>query len=176
GVFTGGYAINPATNKKIPIWIADYVLLSYGTGAIGGVPAHDERDLEFAKKFDLPIVIVVQPTGDEPAFGFTGEGIAINSPIINGLTRAQAKKTITSWLGERRRGKSAINYKLRDWLFSRKRYWGEPFPIVGKDGNPRALQEEELPVAPPPLDDYKPTGTGEPPLAKAKEWIRYSEK
>ena len=176
GVFTGAYAINPATNEKIPIWIADYVLLGYGTGAIGGVPAHDERDLEFAKKFDLPIVVVVQPTGDEPAFGFTGEGIAINSPIINGLTSAEAKKKITAWLEERGLGKRAINYKLRDWLFSRQRYWGEPFPIVWENGKHRALQEKELPVVPPPLDDYKPTGTGEPPLAKAKEWIRYSDK
>jgi leucyl-tRNA synthetase len=176
GVFTGAYAINPATNEKIPIWIADYVLLGYGTGAIGGVPAHDERDLEFAKKFDLPIVIVVQPTGDEPAFGFTGEGIAVNSPVINGLTSAEAKQKITSWLEERGVGKRAINYKLRDWLFSRQRYWGEPFPIVWENGKHRALQEKELPVVPPPLDDYKPTGTGEPPLAKAKEWIPYSEK
>ena len=176
GVLTGAYAINPATNEKIPVWIADYVLLGYGTGAIGGVPAHDERDLEFAKKFDLPIVIVVQPTGDEPAFGFTGEGIAINSPIINSLTSAEAKKKITAWLKERGLGERAINYKLRDWLFSRQRYWGEPFPIVWEDGKHRALQEKELAVVSPPLDDYKPTGTGEPPLAKAKEWIRYSEK
>ncbi len=175
GVFTGAYAINPATNEKIPIWIADYVLLGYGTGAIGGVPAHDERDLEFAKKFDLPIVVVVQPTGDEPALGFTGEGFAINSPIINGLTSADAKKKITSWLEERGLGKRAINYKLRDWLFSRQRYWGEPFPIVWENGKHRALQEKELPVVPSPLDDYKPTGTGEPPLAKAKEWTRYSD-
>jgi leucyl-tRNA synthetase len=176
GVFTGAYAINPASNEKIPIWIADYVLLGYGTGAIGGVPAHDERDLEFAKKFDLPTVVVVQPTGDEPAFGFTGEGIAVNSPIINGLTSAEAKKRITIWLEERRLGQRAINYKLRDWLFSRQRYWGEPFPIVWENGKHRALEEKELPVVPPPLDDYKPTGTGEPPLTKAKEWIRYSEK
>jgi len=176
GVFTGAYAINPATNEKIPIWIADYVLLGYGTGAIGGVPAHDERDLEFARKFDLPIVVVVQPTGDEEAFGFTGEGIAVNSPIINGLTSAEAKRKITSWLEERGLGKRAINYKLRDWLFSRQRYWGEPFPIVWENGKHRALEEQQLPVVPPPLDDYKPTGTGEPPLAKAKEWIGYSEK
>ncbi|MFL6504256.1 MAG: leucine--tRNA ligase [Candidatus Udaeobacter sp.] len=176
GVFTGACAINPATNSKIPIWIADYVLLGYGTGAIGGVPAHDERDLEFAKKFDLPIVVVVQPTGDEPALGFTGEGIAINSPVINGLTSAEAKNKITAWLEERGLGKRAINYKLRDWLFSRQRYWGEPFPIVWENGKHRALQEKELPVVPPPLDDYKPTGTGEPPLAKAKEWVRYSDK
>jgi leucyl-tRNA synthetase len=176
GVFTGAYAINPATNNKIPIWIADYVLLGYGTGAIGGVPAHDERDLEFAKKFDLPIVIVVQPTRDEPALGFTGEGIAVNSPIINGLTSTEAKKKITAWLEGRGLGKRAINYKLRDWLFSRQRYWGEPFPIVWENAKHRALQEKELPVIPPPLDDYKPTGTGEPPLAKAKEWVRYSDK
>ena len=176
GVFTGAYAINPATNQKIPIWIADYVLVGYGTGAIGGVPAHDERDLEFARKFDLPIVIVVQPTGDEPAFGFTGEGIAINSPVINGLASAEAKKKITAWLAERRQGKRAINYKLRDWLFSRQRYWGEPFPIIWEDGNHRSLAETELPVVPPPLEDYKPTGTGEPPLSKAKDWVRYSEK
>ncbi len=175
GVFTGAYAINPATNEKIPIWIADYVLLGYGTGAIGGVPAHDERDLEFAKKFDLPIVVVVQPTGDEPAIGFIGEGTAVNSPIINGLTSAEAKKKITAWLEERGLGKRAINYKLRDWLFSRQRYWGEPFPIIWEDGKHRALDEKELPVVPPPLDDYKPTGTGEPPLAKAKEWIRHSD-
>ena len=176
GVFTGAYAINPATSKKIPIWIADYVLLGYGTGAIGGVPAHDERDLEFAKKFDLPIIVVVQPTRDEPAIGFTGEGVAVNSPIINGLTSADAKKKITAWLEQHGFGKRAINYKLRDWLFSRQRYWGEPFPIVWENGKHRALGEKELPVVPPPLDDYKPTGTGEPPLAKAKEWIRYSDK
>jgi leucyl-tRNA synthetase len=176
GVFTGAFAINPANNETIPIWIADYVLVGYGTGAIGGVPAHDERDLEFAKNFDLPIVVVVQPTGDEPAIGFTGEGIAINSPLIDGLTSVEAKKKIISWLEERGQGKRAINYKLRDWLFSRQRYWGEPFPIVWEGGKHRALDESELPVIPPELDDYKPTGTGEPPLAKAKEWVRYSDK
>jgi leucyl-tRNA synthetase len=176
GVFTGAYAINPATNEKIPIWIADYVLLGYGTGAIGGVPAHDERDWEFAKKYDLPIVVVVQPTSDEPPIGFTGQGIAVNSPIVNGLTSAEAKKKITAWLEERGLGKRAINYKLRDWLFSRQRYWGEPFPIVWENGKHHALDEEALPVVPPPLDDYKPSGTAEPPLAKAKEWICYSEK
>jgi leucyl-tRNA synthetase len=176
GVFTGAFAINPATNEKIPVWIADYVLVGYGTGAIGGVPAHDERDLEFAKKFDLPIKEVVQPTGDEAAMGFTGEGIAINSPIINGLTSAEAKRKITTWLEDRGQGKGAISYKLRDWLFSRQRYWGEPFPIVWENGKPRALDENELPVVPPPLDDYKPTGTGETPLAKAKDWVRYSDR
>jgi leucyl-tRNA synthetase len=176
GVFTGAYAVNPANRERIPIWIADYVLLGYGTGAIMGVPAHDERDLEFARKFDLPIVVVVQPAGEESAVGFTGEGIAVNSPIINGLTSTDAKKKITAWLEERSLGKGAVNYKLRDWLFSRQRYWGEPFPIIWEDGNHRSLGESELPVVPPPLEDYKPTGTGEPPLSKAKDWVRYSEK
>jgi leucyl-tRNA synthetase len=176
GVFTGAYAVNPASGESIPIWIADYVLLGYGTGAIMGVPAHDERDLEFAKKFNLPIVVVVQPAGDEPAVGFTGDGLAVNSPIINGLTSSDAKKKITAWLEERSLGKGAVNYKLRDWLFSRQRYWGEPFPIIWEDGSHRSLGENELPVVPPPLEDYKPTGTAEPPLSKAKDWVRYSEK
>src|SRR5438874_8563235 len=176
GVFTGAFAINPVTNEKIPIWIADYVLLGYGTGAIMAVPAHDERDLEFARKFNLPIRQVVQPPGDEEPIGFVGAGVAINSPIIDGLPSREAIRKITAWLEERGLGKRAINYKLRDWLFSRQRYWGEPFPVVWEDGKHRALDESELPVVPPPLDDYKPTGTGEPPLAKAKDWIRYSEK
>jgi leucyl-tRNA synthetase len=176
GVFTGAFAINPANKEKIPIWIADYVLVGYGTGAIGGVPAHDERDLEFARKFDLPIREVVRPLDDNNPIGFIGEGIAINSPIINGLTTAEAKKKIVAWLEERRLGKRAINYKLRDWLFSRQRYWGEPFPIVWENGEHRAVSEGELPVVPPSLDDYKPIGTGEPPLARAKEWVRYSAK
>jgi leucyl-tRNA synthetase len=176
GVFTGAYAVNPANGERIPIWTADYVLPGYGTGAIMGVPAHDERDLEFARKFDLPIVAVVQPPADESAIGFTGEGIAINSPIIDGLTSAEAKKKITAWLEQRGLGKGAVNYKLRDWLFSRQRYWGEPFPIVWEDGCHRSLGENELPVVPPPLEDYKPTGTGEPPLSKARDWVRYSDK
>src|SRR5438477_9065118 len=176
GVFTGAYAINPATDEKIPIWIADYVLLGYGTGAIGGVPAHDERDLEFARKFDLPIRQVVQPLGGEDPIGFIGEGVAINSPVIDGLPSREAIRKITKWLEERGLGKRSINYKLRDWLFSRQRYWGEPFPIVWESGRHRSLAEAELPVMPPPLEDYKPSGTGEPPLAKAKDWVRYSEK
>jgi leucyl-tRNA synthetase len=175
GVFTGAFAINPVNNEQIPIWIADYVLLGYGTGAIMAVPAHDERDLEFARKFDLPIREVVRPQSGD-AIGFVGEGTAINSPVLDGLPSAEAKKKITAWLEERGQGKKAINYKLRDWLFSRQRYWGEPFPIIWEDGHHRALDESELPVIPPELDDFKPTGTGEPPLAKAKEWIRYSEK
>jgi len=176
GIFTGAFAVNPANEERIPIWIADYVLLGYGTGAIQAVPAHDERDLEFARKFDLPVRQVVQPSGDDDPIGFVGYGIAINSPIIDGLQSRQAIRNITEWLEERGLGKRAINYKLRDWLFSRQRYWGEPFPIVWQDGNHRALIESELPVVPPPLEDYKPTGTGEPPLAKAQDWIRYSAK
>jgi len=176
GVFTGAFAVNPANEEKIPIWIADYVLLGYGTGAIQAVPAHDERDLDFARKFDLPVRQVVEPLGDENSIGFVGYGIAMNSPIIDGLQSRQAIRKITEWLEERGLGKRAINYKLRDWLFSRQRYWGEPFPIVWQDGTHRALTESELPVVPPPLEDYKPTGTGEPPLAKAKDWIRYSDK
>jgi leucyl-tRNA synthetase len=176
GVFTGAYAVNPVNGEQIPIWVADYVLGGYGTGAIMGVPAHDERDLEFARQFDLPIREVVQPLTDESPIGFVGEGIAKNSPVINGLASAEAAGKMIEWLEENRAGKRAINYKLRDWLFSRQRYWGEPFPIVWEDGKHRALDETELPVVPPPLDDYKPIGTGEPPLARAKEWIRYSDK
>src|SRR5438094_8736703 len=176
GVFTGSFAINPTNDEKIPIWIADYVLLGYGTGAIMAVPAHDERDLEFARRFDLPIRQVVQPLGGEDAIGFTGDGVAINSPVIDGLPSREAIRKITAWLEDRGLGKRSINYKLRDWLFSRQRYWGEPFPIVWEGGKHRSLAEAELPVMPPPLEDYKPTGTGEPPLAKAKEWVRYSDK
>ena len=176
GVFTGAYAINPVNNERIPIWVADYVLPGYGTGAIMGVPAHDERDLEFARKFNLQIREVVQPPGDQDPIGFVGEGIATNSPVINGLPSREAIRKITEWLEQRGLGKGAINYKLRDWLFSRQRYWGEPFPIVWEKGKHRAVDEKELPVMPPPLEDYKPTGTGEPPLARAKEWVRYSDK
>src|SRR5262249_33244270 len=149
GVFTGAFAVNPANEEKIPIWIADYVLLGYGTGAIQAVPAHDDRDLEFARKFDLPVRQVVQPSGDEDPIGFVGYGTAMNSPIIDGLQSREAIRKITDWLEERGLGKRAINYKLRDWLFSRQRYWGEPFPIVWQDGNHRALTESELPVVPP---------------------------
>jgi len=175
GIFTGGFAINPANDARIPIWIADYVLVGYGTGAIMAVPAHDERDLEFARKFELSIVAVVKPPGEEESVGFVGDGRAINSPLLDGLTSVQARTKITTWLEERGQGKGAVHYKLRDWLFSRQRYWGEPFPVIWEGGEHRALAETELPVVPPPLEDYKPTGTGEPPLAKAKDWIRYSE-
>jgi len=181
GVFTGAYAINPVNGEKIPIWIADYVLASYGTGAIMAVPAHDERDFDFAKKFNLPVIQVVQPNDPKTDWqGFTDDGTAVNSTgpeiSITGLSTAEAKKKITTWLESKGLGKKTINYKLRDWLFSRQRYWGEPFPIVwkrGADGNlyHEALPESALPVIPPPLDDYKPTAEGQPPLARAKDWV-----
>jgi leucyl-tRNA synthetase len=260
GVFTGAYAINPVNGEKIPIWIADYVLASYGTGAIMAVPAHDERDWEFAKKFNLPIRAVLNPNEEwlkkgfspsklvshakpntasidksnnpywsvnlakvfaeitklpnefcdtcitlenklgggadfspedldnlrvcyqsepqcwEQSYSDDSNGTAINSGFLNGLPTAEAKKKITTWLEEKNLGKKTINYKLRDWLFSRQRYWGEPFPIVWKKdaaGNlyHEALPESALPVLPPDLTDYKPTATGEPPLARAKDWV-----
>jgi leucyl-tRNA synthetase len=177
GVFTGAYAINPVNGEKIPIWIADYVLASYGTGAIMAVPAHDTRDFDFAKKFNLPIVQVVQPNDPKTDWqGFTDDGISVNSGFISGLPTQEAKKKITAWLDEKNLGKKTINYKLRDWLFSRQRYWGEPFPIIWKKdaaGNlcHEALPESALPVLPPTLEDYKPTSSGEPPLARAKDWL-----
>jgi leucyl-tRNA synthetase len=184
GVFTGAFAINPVNGEKIPIWIADYVLASYGTGAIMAVPAHDTRDFEFAQKFDLPIVQVVQPPDSKTDWrGFVGDGISVNSTgteiSITGLPTAEAKKKIIDWLESfdfPKVGFGMVNYKLRDWLFSRQRYWGEPFPIVwkiGPDGQSyhEALPESSLPVLPPTLEDYKPTATGEPPLARAKDWV-----
>ena len=174
GVFTGGFAINPVNGEKVPIWIADYVLASYGTGAIMAVPAHDERDSEFAQKFALEIRQVVQPPA--PVDGcFTGDGVAINSSFLNGLPTSEAKSRVIDWLEEHGLGKRSINYKLRDWLFSRQRYWGEPFPILWRNGHHEPLAEDELPVISPPLDDYRPTGTIEPPLSKAKDWVRLSD-
>ena len=171
GVFTGAYAINPVNDEKIPIWIADYVLATYGTGAIMAVPAHDERDWEFATKYDIPIVEVVSG-GNVQEAPYTGDGVLVNSPVIDGLNVPEAKKKITAWLQERGTGVGAVNYKLRDWLFSRQRYWGEPFPIIHReDGTHTALPEEQLPLTLPELHDYKPTGTGEPPLAKATDWV-----
>jgi len=177
GAFTGAFAINPVNNERIPIWIADYVMMGYGTGAIMGVPAHDERDLEFAQKFDLRVVPVVQAPGKTPeeSIGYTGVGTPINSPLLDGLSRVEATARIIDWLEQEGHGRRDIRYKLRDWLFSRQRYWGEPFPIVWRDGKHEALSQSELPLEPPILEDFKPTGTGEPPLAKAKDWIRYSE-
>jgi len=172
GVWTGAYAINPVNGEKIPIWIADYVLASYGTGAIMAVPAHDTRDFEFAQKFNLPVVQVVQPNDPKTGWqGFTDDGVSVNSGFINGLPTPEAKRKITAWLEERGVGKKTINYKLRDWLFSRQRYWGEPFPIVWKNGQHAALPESALPVLPPTLEDYKPTPDGQPPLARATDWV-----
>jgi leucyl-tRNA synthetase len=175
GVFTGAHAINPINNEKIPIYIADYVLMGYGTGAIMAVPAHDQRDWDFATKFNLPIKPVVRPTsGEAPAErAFEGEGVAINSPVINDLQTEQAKEKIISVLDAEGVGHKSIKYKIRDWLFSRQRYWGEPFPIVlNEDGNAFAISEGELPLKLPELSDFKPTGTPEPPLSKAKDWLR----
>ncbi len=186
GVVTGGFAINPATGERIPIWIADYVLLSYGTGAIMAVPAHDERDFEFAQTFQLPIREVVAaaprareggeaPCSQPPLVCTAEEGFAVNSPLLDGLPTAAAQIKMIEWLEANGHGRRDVRYKLRDWLFSRQRYWGEPFPIVWRDGKHESIPESELPLEPPPLDDFKPTGTGEPPLAKAKEWLRHSE-
>jgi len=160
GVFIGAFAINPANDKRIPIWIADYVLMGYGTGAIMGVPAHDTRDLEFARKFELPIVPVVQAPGKTPekSIGYLEVGTAINSPLLDGLSRDAATAKIIEWLEKNRHGRQDIRYKLRDWLFSRQRYWGEPFPIIWRDGKHQALPEADLPLEPPALEDFKPTG------------------
>jgi leucyl-tRNA synthetase len=176
GVFTGAFAINPVNREKIPIWTADYVLATYGTGAIMAVPGHDERDLEFARKFMLPIRVVVQAPEGRDSIGFTGDGTSVNSDFITGLPTPEAKDKITRWLEERKLGRKTINYKLRDWLFSRQRYWGEPFPIIWKKDAAgclyhEALPESALPVQPPDLTDFKPTASGEPPLARAKEWV-----
>ncbi len=175
GVFTGAYAINPVNNERIPIWIADYVLMSYGTGAIMAVPAHDERDFEFAKKFDLPIKQVVEPTAGKEWQGYTDDGVAVNSGFLDGLKTPEAKAKISAWLEEKGLGKKTTNYKLRDWLFSRQRYWGEPFPIVWEKGQHQGIPETELPLLPPDLVDFKPTGTPEPPLSKATDWVQYSK-
>lgn len=186
GIFTGGYAINPATNKLIPIWIADYVLGHYGTGAIMAVPGHDDRDHEFAKKFNLPIVQVVKPANniefDIEKEAFTSyEGIGINSEneevSLNGVPTPIAKNKIIKWLEEKNIGKHKIQFKLRDWLFSRQRYWGEPIPIMFfEDGTKRALEYDELPLKLPYISDFKPAGTGESPLAKVPEWVNFIDK
>lgn len=175
GVFTGAYAVNPVNGKEIPIWVADYVLAHYGTGAIMAVPGQDQRDWEFAQTFDLPIIRTVQPPDDFEGEAYVGEGEAINSDFINGLEITEAKEKMIEWLEENNAGTKSINYKLRDWLFSRQRYWGEPFPIIHVDGEPKPLSEEELPVVLPEIDDYQPTKTGEPPLAKAENWVKTTD-
>lgn len=189
GVFTGSYAINPVTRQPIPVWIADYVLASYGTGAIMAVPAHDERDYEFAQQFALPVIAVVDPgrmVGEQEReqvlagkLCFAGLGVAINSGSFDGTPTAELKTLLTKQLAEQGLGREAVNYKLRDWLFSRQRFWGEPFPILHEldeagnpTGNLRAVPETDLPVNLPHLDDYKPHGRPEPPLGKSPpEWL-----
>jgi len=180
GVFCGAYAINPVNDQKIPIWIADYVLISYGTGAIMAVPAHDERDWDFAKAFNLPIILVVSAEkpvagndySKEPAECTAADGYSVNSGAFSGLGTAEAKKRITDWLEEKGIGKRAVNYKLRDWIFSRQRYWGEPIPIVHcTQCGIVPLAESELPLKLPNVKSYAPTGTGESPLAGIDEWV-----
>jgi leucyl-tRNA synthetase len=183
GVFTGSYAINPVNNEKIPIWIADYVLISYGTGAIMAVPAHDERDWEFAKAFKLPIVqVVAEEKGvgsresgvgkEEPAECTTADGYSVNSGVYDGLPTEETKKRITQWLEDNKLGKNMVNYKLRDWVFSRQRYWGEPIPVVHCDScGIVPLSEKDLPLKLPDVQSYAPTGTSESPLAAISEWV-----
>ncbi len=185
GVFTGAYAVNPMNGKKIPVWIADYVLASYGTGAIMSVPAHDVRDHEFALKFGLPIIQVVAPA-DSSAINimeaaFTDDGVAVNSAndtlSIDGLGTAEAKAKTIAWLEEKSIGNGKVQYKLRDWLFSRQRYWGEPIPVMFfEDGTKRALDADELPLRLPDVQDFKPAGTGESPLAKVESWMNFTDK
>lgn len=171
GCFTGAYAINPVNGKEIPIWISDYVLASYGTGAIMAVPAHDERDYEFAKKFGIEIIPVLEG-GDITKEAFVGDGIHINSDFLNGLGKEEAIDKMISWLEERKIGTKKVNYKLREWIFARQRYWGEPIPIVFTEGNEiHVLADEDLPLILPELEDYAPSKTGASPLDKATEWV-----
>jgi leucyl-tRNA synthetase len=173
GVFTGAYAMNPVNDEKIPIYIADYVLISYGTGAIMAVPGHDQRDWDFATKYDIPIVEVISG-GDISVEAHTGDGALVNSRFLTGLPVEDAKQKIARWLEERALGKKAINYKLRDWLFSRQRYWGDPFPIIHDDeGNHFAIPEEQLPVLLPEVKSYKPSPDGNPPLSGAGDWLEW---
>ena len=171
GVFTGAYAQNPVTGEEIPVWISDYVLASYGTGAIMAVPGHDQRDYEFATAFGLPIVQVIGE-GDIREAAHTGDGPLINSGFLDGLRVREAKEKITAWLEKQGKGKGTINYKLRDWLFSRQRYWGEPFPIVhAEDGEIVLLDDRTLPVLLPAVESFQPSGTGESPLATVEDWV-----
>lgn len=174
GVFTGAYAINPCNNAPIPIWVADYVLMTYGTGAIMAVPGHDGRDHEFATTFDMPIVEVIRG-GEKPieAEAFVGDGVCVNSGFLNGLRVDEAKEKMIAWLEREGKGARQVQYRLRDWLFSRQRYWGEPFPLAHlEDGSIVQLPDDELPLELPPIDAYKPTEDGKPPLARAgAEWL-----
>lgn len=171
GVFTGSYVVNPVSGEKLPIWIADYVLNLYGTGAVMVVPAHDERDHEFAQKFDLPIVQVIEG-GDVQKEAYTGDGVHINSDFLNGMDKDEAIDAINNWLEENGVGEKKVNYRLRDWLFSRQRYWGEPIPVIHwEDGETTLVPEDELPLYLPKATDIKPSGTGESPLANLDDWV-----
>lgn len=171
GVFTGAYAVNPVNNKAVPIWIADYVLLKYGTGAIMAVPAHDQRDYEFAKKFGLEIIPLIEDRSIEEE-AWTGDGVMKNSEFLDGLNVEAAKEKMCQWLEEKGVGKKDINYKLRDWIFSRQRYWGEPFPLYIKDdGEVVPMEENDLPLTLPEVESYQPSETGESPLSNISEWI-----
>jgi leucyl-tRNA synthetase len=171
GAFTGGYAVNPVNSERVPVWIADYVLGSYGTGAVFACPAHDERDHAFAVAFSLPIREVVAG-GDVEKAAYTGDGRHVNSGFLDGLDTARALEKVAGWLEERGVGRRKVNYRLRDWLFSRQRYWGEPFPVLHlEDGTERLLDVDELPVVLPHLEDFRPTSTGAPPLARDPEWL-----
>ncbi|MDT7043313.1 leucine--tRNA ligase [Candidatus Nitronereus thalassa] len=175
GVFTGAYAIHPVTGSRVPIWIADYVLATYGTGAIMAVPAHDTRDYAFAKQFNLPILEVIAG-GDISTEAFTGDGKNVNSDFLNGLTTPQAKQRMNDWLVEHGKGEKTVNYKLRDWLFSRQRYWGEPFPVIHlEDGTTKLVPASDLPVLLPELDDFRPSGEFEPPLARVRDWVEVTD-
>ncbi len=175
GVFTGAYGINPLNNALIPIWVADYVLADYGTGAIMCVPAHDDRDFEFAKKFNLPIIQVIKPKDEEEkelTEAYTGDGVMINSPMFEGMTAFEAKNKAPMMLEEKGLGKKTVNYKLRDWVFSRQRYWGEPIPLVHcPHCGTVVVPDEQLPVELPEVENYKPTDTGESPLAAMESWV-----
>lgn len=171
GIFTGAYAINPVNGQEIPIWIGDYVLASYGTGAIMAVPAHDERDYEFAKTFGIDILPVIAG-GDITTEAYTGDGPHINSDFLNGLNKAEAIAKMNEWLEENHVGKKEVSYRLRDWLFSRQRYWGEPIPVIHwEDGTTTTVPESELPLRLPVTSDIRPSGTGESPLANIDEWV-----
>jgi len=170
GVFTGSYAINPANGKEIPIWISDYVLATYGTGSIMAVPAHDQRDYEFATKFNLEIIPVLEG-GDTSKEAFVSDGIHINSYFLNGLNKEDGINKMISWLEENKIGTKKVNYKLREWIFARQRYWGEPIPIVYVDDEMKALADSELPLVLPELEDYAPSKTGASPLDKATDWV-----
>lgn len=194
GVFTGSYAVNPASGERVPVWVADYVLGSYGSGAIMAVPGHDARDFEFAKRFGLAVKRVVAPAGGEQqqqggGGGEDGEGLPLTEPGVavnssggamrlDGLPTADAKLAAIAWLESAGRGRRQVNYKLRDWLFARQRYWGEPFPIIfpeGEDGAPVALPESALPLTLPDTDDFKPSGTPESPLANIASWVNTTD-